>query len=178
MTTSGWWDVTGGKLTTYRLMAEETVDAIVKHSGRKVPQCRTADVPLLELSGATAMSGILPPPVSAAAVKHYCQNEWAVHLDDVMIRRASWRHYHLDQLEVAGKVATWMADELGWDCAQVNRELIRYRDLIGEVAAVQPHVAIGGNGYAAVSVGSAAPRYGPAERAQEIQVKRLSTEFR
>ena len=26
----GWWDVAGGKLTTYRLMAEQTVDHIVK----------------------------------------------------------------------------------------------------------------------------------------------------
>ena len=26
----GWWDVAGGKLTTYRLMAEQTVDQIVK----------------------------------------------------------------------------------------------------------------------------------------------------
>ena len=25
----GWWDVAGGKLTTYRLMAEQTVDQIV-----------------------------------------------------------------------------------------------------------------------------------------------------
>ncbi|HYO25863.1 MAG TPA: glycerol-3-phosphate dehydrogenase/oxidase, partial [Lacipirellulaceae bacterium] len=31
MNNPGWWDVTGGKLTTYRLMAEETVDRIVKH---------------------------------------------------------------------------------------------------------------------------------------------------
>ena len=32
MSQPGWWDVTGGKLTTYRLMAEETVDAIAKYT--------------------------------------------------------------------------------------------------------------------------------------------------
>ena len=43
----GWWDVTGGKLTTYRLMAEETVTAIVQFLGVKVRPCETAKVPLL-----------------------------------------------------------------------------------------------------------------------------------
>jgi glycerol-3-phosphate dehydrogenase len=29
-------------------------------------------------------------------VEHYCTNEWAVHLDDVMVRRTSWHYYHRD----------------------------------------------------------------------------------
>ena len=48
MSHAGWWDVTGGKLTTYRLMAEETVDAIVRFLGAKAAPCRTATTPLLE----------------------------------------------------------------------------------------------------------------------------------
>ena len=38
----GWWDVTGGKLTTYRLMAEETVDAIANYLGVTGQKCETA----------------------------------------------------------------------------------------------------------------------------------------
>jgi glycerol-3-phosphate dehydrogenase len=38
--------VAGGKLTTYREMAEETVDLVGKVLDRKLPPCRTADVAL------------------------------------------------------------------------------------------------------------------------------------
>jgi glycerol-3-phosphate dehydrogenase len=46
------WDgsvlsVVGGKLTTYRAMAEETVDAVVGRLGRGAPQAVTARLPLL-----------------------------------------------------------------------------------------------------------------------------------
>ena len=47
----GWWDVAGGKLTTYRLMAEQTVDQIVKALKRKIAPCRTAIEPLLPHCG-------------------------------------------------------------------------------------------------------------------------------
>ena len=41
MNEPGWWDVTGGKLTTYRLMAEETVNAIAKYLGAcEIDKCR------------------------------------------------------------------------------------------------------------------------------------------
>jgi glycerol-3-phosphate dehydrogenase len=37
--------ITGGKLTTWRRMAEQTVDRIVERSGRSV-RCQTAEIPL------------------------------------------------------------------------------------------------------------------------------------
>ena len=37
--------ITGGKLTTFRLMAEETMDAVCKQLGETRP-CRTATEPL------------------------------------------------------------------------------------------------------------------------------------
>ncbi|MGD0382620.1 MAG: glycerol-3-phosphate dehydrogenase/oxidase, partial [Thermoguttaceae bacterium] len=49
-------------------------------------------------------SGILPPPVCREVVDHYCRNEWAVHLDDVMIRRTSWHYYLNNPLETAQQV--------------------------------------------------------------------------
>jgi glycerol-3-phosphate dehydrogenase len=126
-------------------VAEETVDAIAKHIGRNTAKCQTAESPLLDAKTVGNTSGILPPPVSAVLVKHFCSNEWARHLDDVMIRRTSWRHYHANQMEIATRVAEWMAHELGWDEQATQSEIARYREKIGENGAVTPHAF--GNGF-------------------------------
>jgi glycerol-3-phosphate dehydrogenase len=44
-TSSGMLTITGGKLTTWRRMAEQTVDRIVQRDGRDA-ECRTDDIPL------------------------------------------------------------------------------------------------------------------------------------
>lgn len=144
MNEPGWWDVTGGKLTTYRLMAEETVDAIVRFTGRGKDKCRTAEMPLLSPSAVYGNSGILPPVVSKQVITHYCRNEWARKLDDVMIRRTSWRHYRRDHFDIAIRVACWMAGELGWDDATTESELVRYRDQFGTNGAPTSHTESNG----------------------------------
>jgi glycerol-3-phosphate dehydrogenase len=120
----GWFDVAGGKLTTYRLIAEQVVDRIVAHHGRQTAPCRTAAEPLLS-GGNPASSGVLPPPVGREIVEHYCRNEWAVHLDDVMVRRTGWYYYHGDSGSIAAKVAEWMAAIHGWDSARQVAEVAR-----------------------------------------------------
>jgi glycerol-3-phosphate dehydrogenase len=145
---AGWWDVAGGKLTTYRLMAEQTVDQIVKwldtrdQVGRGVPtappevkrrftECRTAIEPLLSPSETNGISGILPPEFSRQLIAHYCANEWAVHLDDVMLRRTRWHYYFPDAAELALHVADWMSEALGWSEATRHAELNRYLQAVG-----------------------------------------------
>ena len=128
----GWWDVAGGKLTTYRLMGEQTVDQIVKwlhrlHGGRA--RCRTAEEPLLPTTETGGISGILPPEFSRKTVKHYVAREWAVHLDDVMVRRTSWHYYFRDAAAKAQQVADWMAELLGWTEARRAAELARYSQI-------------------------------------------------
>jgi len=130
----GWWDVAGGKLTTYRLMAEQTVDRLVKAGGRASShahpaQCRTAEEPLLPSSETTGLSGILPPEFTRRTVEHYVTNEWAVHLDDVMVRRTSWHYYCPDAAAKAQQVADWMAELLNWAEPQRAAELARYSAL-------------------------------------------------
>ncbi len=49
MTQPGWFDVAGGKLTTYRLMAEQTIDQVVEFTGAQAKPCATAVAPLLPL---------------------------------------------------------------------------------------------------------------------------------
>jgi glycerol-3-phosphate dehydrogenase len=46
----GMWSIVGGKLTTYRLMARDVVDAVARSLGVDAP-CRTADEPLPEPAG-------------------------------------------------------------------------------------------------------------------------------
>ncbi len=122
----GWFDVAGGKLTTYRRIAQQVVDRIVAYQGCKVKPCRTAVEPLRMPGQAGAPSGILPPPVTAEVVEEYCRREWALHLDDVMIRRTSWHYYHADTANLARQVARWMAAPLGWDAAGEAAEVGRY----------------------------------------------------
>lgn len=133
----GWWDVAGGKLTTYRLMAEQTVDEIVeslKALNGEAARCRTAIEPLLPANETANVSGILPPEFSRRTLEHYVANEWAIHLDDVMLRRTSWHYYFRDAAVKAGRVADWMGELLGWSVAQRAEELARYRKAAGSTS--------------------------------------------
>ncbi len=127
MSQPGWLDVAGGKLTTHRRIAEQTVDRLLRHLGRKALACRTADEPLLDPGQAHARSGILPPSLDAASVERSCVDEWAVHLDDVMLRRTGWHYYLTDANEAAEQTARWMAEIFGWDSARQQAELAGYR---------------------------------------------------
>lgn len=123
-----WWDVAGGKLTTYRLMAEQTVDQIVKRLGGNFSPCRTATDALLPRNEIDGISGIVPPEFGREAVEHFCANEWAQNLDDVMIRRTSWHYYFRDAAERSEKVAGWMAEIFGWDDSEKEAQINRYKN--------------------------------------------------
>jgi glycerol-3-phosphate dehydrogenase len=126
-----WWDVTGGKLTTYRLMAEQTVDKLQKHLGRG-SRCRTAQEPLLDQP--TTFSGIEPPPLSFEAVEHYVRHEWAITLEDVMVRRSGWHYVTNGAMEPARQVAEWMGSMLCWTPERMQQELDAYAR-VGSIAA-------------------------------------------
>ena len=124
----GWFDIAGGKLTTYRLMAEQAVDRIIaalltRASASNLEPCRTADEPLLFEDETRNVSAITPPPFEQRVVEHYCRNEWAVHLGDVMRRRASWQYYFADAADRARQVAQWMQAIHGWSDERREKEL-------------------------------------------------------
>lgn len=129
----GWWDVAGGKLTTHRLMAEQTLNGVVSflrssnQVDREFRPCKTAAEPLLPASETEGISSVLPPEISRRLVEHFCTREWVVHLDDVMLRRTSWHVYRPDAPEVAEQVANWMSEPLGWSSDQRGEEIERYR---------------------------------------------------
>jgi len=126
----GWIDVAGGKLTTYRLMAEQTVDRVRKHLGIELPRCRTADEPLLPADEVAGVSGVVPPPVTREVVRQCCRQEWAEHLDDVMLRRTSWHYYHSDSAAIARQVLAWMTEMLQWDEPRQAAELARMQNFV------------------------------------------------
>jgi glycerol-3-phosphate dehydrogenase len=140
----GWWDVTGGKLTTCRLMAEQVVDRVLKSLGtarvlkREIKPCRTAEEPLLSTPDEDGAGGVCPPEWGAGPVLRAVEQEWAVHLEDVMVRRTSWHYYLADAAERAERVADWMGAALGWDSATRQAELERYRQQTGIRAECSP----------------------------------------
>lgn len=62
--TGGMITVVGGKLTTYRQMAQEAVDAAVTRSGVRAGGCRTATLPLIGAPGGVPDTGL---PLSLVA---------------------------------------------------------------------------------------------------------------
>jgi glycerol-3-phosphate dehydrogenase len=119
----GWWDIAGGKLTTYRLMAEQAVDQIVKHLSFVAEPCRTATEPLRQPQQSNSFSGIRPPAQSREAVEHYVRNEWALRLEDVLLRRSGWHYY--DRLSPAAveRIAGWMAEAAEWSPEKQRAEI-------------------------------------------------------
>ncbi|MDR1011022.1 MAG: glycerol-3-phosphate dehydrogenase/oxidase [Opitutaceae bacterium] len=125
-TQPGWWDIAGGKLTTYRLMAEQAVDQIVKFLKTAAKPCRTAKEPLLPAAEAESYSGIIPAVYGVTAVRHYIENEWAISLADVLFRRTSWHYYHPNMEARAAEVAGWMAQVAGWTPDETGAQLAHY----------------------------------------------------
>jgi glycerol-3-phosphate dehydrogenase len=124
-TEPGWFDITGGKLTTYRLMAEQAVDHVCECLGGSWADCLTATTPLCAPADCK-FSSIVPPAFSREVVTHCCRNEWVVHLDDLLLRRTSWHFYEKKARELALQASSWMAAELEWSDERTSRELTRY----------------------------------------------------
>jgi glycerol-3-phosphate dehydrogenase len=59
---SGVVTVVGGKLTTYRRMAQDAVDKAVATSGLTAGSCRTASLPLVGAGSATELAALEAPP--------------------------------------------------------------------------------------------------------------------
>jgi glycerol-3-phosphate dehydrogenase len=158
--TSGLITITGGKLTTYRKMAQDTVDAVAKRVDRKVKRSRTAS---LKLHGADR-----PPPASASAhlagrygsdaaavlalvdedpslgeplvpgldylraeAVYAVREEMARTLEDVLSRRTRALLLVRDATEAAApQVAELIGAELGWDEDERQRQVASFSALV------------------------------------------------
>ena len=137
--------VTGGKLTTYRLMASDTVDAAVKLLDRHVGRSQTRRLGLIGSAGLNGRApgdhlegrygdeseevralcnenGALAEPISdalpylKAEAVFAARHEMAQTLDDILSRRTRSRILNAAAaVDAAASVAKVVAPELGWD---------------------------------------------------------------
>lgn len=131
----GWWDVAGGKLTTYRLIAEQTVNQLAAALNRSFASCVTAHRALLPAEETKGISQVVPPEFSERLIGHFCKNEWALNFDDLLVRRTSWAFYAHPSRDTVIRCVEVMGDCLGWTTEQRQGEITRY--FAGQ-AAIQP----------------------------------------
>jgi len=165
---SGVVTITGGKLTTYRRMAADTVDRVAARLGRE-GRSRTKHLPLLGAVGPSppdahlarrfgseaaevlalvdddpslALPLVPGLPYRRAEAVHAVRHEMATTLDDVLSRRTRARLLARDATgRAAEDVAELLAPELGWDARRVSHEVETYRAALAherDSAAPQP----------------------------------------
>jgi glycerol-3-phosphate dehydrogenase len=189
---SGIVTITGGKLTTYREMAADTIDEVLEHVlGAPVLERaqRHSRTRRLRLRGADGYQDLideaaLVSPLGEGVVRHLADRygdearivlvmaerdpdlarplvpglpylraeavfaaryEMARTLDDVLSRRTRARLLARDDsAAAAGEVAALLAQELGWDAHEVERQVAAYRRSIDEErnAPELPEVAL------------------------------------
>lgn len=128
---SGLVSIVGGKLTSYRQMAEDTIDVLTARDGGGRP-CRTATIPLADADGLAALAAsdhaLLRPlvadlPVTAAEVVYACREEMALTLVDMMFVRTRLSILCEDAgASAVQRVGDLMSGELGWDAAERRRQ--------------------------------------------------------
>jgi glycerol-3-phosphate dehydrogenase len=153
MSPSGLLSIVGGKWTSYRRMAEETIDKGIRAGMLPPAKCRTKNFPfyhnatLLEddrlkiygdkaweiekiIANDPASGKHLHPGLSytKAEIIWICRNEMPVKLEDMLARRT--RSLLLDtraSLEIAHGVAEMMAAELGHDSKWIEEQTIEFK---------------------------------------------------
>ncbi|MEX2181460.1 MAG: glycerol-3-phosphate dehydrogenase/oxidase [Gemmatimonadaceae bacterium] len=134
--------VTGGKLTTFRAMAEQIVDAAVRAIGVKSKPCDTTTAPLpgerppAESSDLTLVPGLA---WRERDVQHAVEAEFAETLADVMIHRTTMAFELRDQGRgLAPRVAGLMAKRLGWTEAGERAAVAEYERTVARIFSVDP----------------------------------------
>ncbi len=154
----GLFSIVGGKLTTYRSLAEEATDSVFRQLGRPVPPCTTAVTPLgsgnngnrtriygeraaqvSELARTdSALNEVFDPVTGALAaeVVHAFRHELAHTLADVLLRRTMVglaEHAGIGPDEQAARLAQ---KYMNWSPERAAREIADYR---AYVARFHPH---------------------------------------
>jgi glycerol-3-phosphate dehydrogenase len=148
--------ITGGKWTTYRLMAEETINKAIKAGLLKKMKCITSDLKLSNLTLDSSSSRLhvygarlteieqiimenpglgnaIDPrlPYTRAEIIWICRNEMPLKLEDMLARRT--RALFLDvraSASIAPVVAEIMALELGFDRNWQEEQIRVYNQLV------------------------------------------------
>ena len=153
---SGLVTIIGGKWTTYRRMAEETIDKAIRAGMLEKRKCVTAGLKLasdpagdghdrlrIYGSGSREIGKMISEnpalgnridqrlPYTPAEIVWICRNEMPLNLDDMLARRS--RALLLNaraSSDIAPAVARIMADELGLDETWVEDQVKEFRELV------------------------------------------------
>jgi glycerol-3-phosphate dehydrogenase len=156
LSSSGLLTIIGGKWTTYRCMAEETINKAIKSGFLEKRECCTVDLKLTKLSdnqnsgrlhiygdGALEIEKLIAEtpssgkpldprlPYTSAEIKWICRNEMPVSIEDILARRT--RALFLNaraSADIAPLVAHLMAAELGHDIKWEAEQVASYNELI------------------------------------------------
>ncbi len=163
------FSLVGGKLTTYRSLAEETTDLVFTKLGRASPPCQTSQVRLGERS-LTDKATLLPARLSriygarataitelaatnpelaevfdgetgaiAAEVVYSFEHEFASTLVDCLMRRTMVGLNSTGGLDAVEKAAIVAQKHLGWSESRVTREVAAYGKDAGRRSSVNQH---------------------------------------
>ncbi len=156
MSDSGMVTIAGGKLTTYRKMAEHTVDAALDVLKVRAKRCTTKRLALVGAtsrdcqdhlvsrfgSDATAVRELIAHDASLGAplitgldylraeAVYSARHEMVVTLEDMLSRRMRGLLYDRQATTAAARdTARLIADELGWDESRIDDEVKRFTDI-------------------------------------------------
>lgn len=156
LSSSGLLSIIGGKWTTYRRMAEETIDKAISSGILEARECVTKNLKLTDQpegindrlriygKGAGDIRQIIVSdpdsgkplhnmlPYTKAEIIWICRNEMPCNIEDILARRT--RALFLNacaSMEIAPAVADIMAKENGYDQDWVDRQFSAYKNLAG-----------------------------------------------
>jgi glycerol-3-phosphate dehydrogenase len=125
--------ISGGKLTTYRLIAEQVTDRVVKRVRKPVSKCVTMDRTLPGARKAPVFGQLFEPILpdqhwTFSDATRAVESEMACTLADIMVRRTKVAFASRDHgLPAATRVAAAIARHVGWDEAECARQVEAYR---------------------------------------------------
>ena len=153
---SGLLSIVGGKWTSYRRMAEETIDRGIKAGILNPAKCKTKDFSFFKPDGALKSERlriygrgakeieemisdnpslnrkvISEFPYTTAEIIWICRNEMPQTIEDILARRT--RALFLNaraSMDMAPEVARFMAEELGKDDKWQKKQIEDYRNLV------------------------------------------------
>lgn len=127
---SGLLSIAGGKLTTYRQMAERVVDAVVERLGGVSQECTTGQESLVEGEEPISM---VRTHLSDAEIDFAIEEESASSVADILERRARANFFAADNgLGALENVASALSRRMGWTDEQTDQEIRLYRSRIRE----------------------------------------------